>query len=347
MRSALRTAAVRRRFFVGGIMKAVSIIIPCYNAAEYLDRCMEHLLLQTIGLEKMEIILVDDASTDDGATLRGMMKYERNYPDHVMVIACEQNAGPGAARNIGLAYASGDYIAFVDADDIMDVSMLERMHEAMRKYDTDVVECSYKTFADGEEIYLEKRDRDYLIRIETPQDRGRFLVNSFKTAVWGRLYRRSFLHRNSLSFPENIRYGEDNFFSGLAMLLCGSVYHIGDTLYYYYRNEKGLIRNNTDNGRIRQLAEVMEQYLLALNDRGFFQGVMDGYEEEFEWYMIYKYFMDPVSFIISRQMQDWKEQVSFFRKALLRFFPDACQNRYLNGDVRWKDYVFLLKNDII
>lgn len=325
-------------------MKKVSVIVPCYNAEKHLEKCLKSLERQTCGQENLEMILVDDASKDRTNAL--LLQYEKKHSENVLVIACKENVGPGTARNIGLQYATGEYIAFMDADDIADVSMFERMYEAMKEYDVDIVECSYKVFFDGEEPFEEKKDDDYLIRIETPEDRGRLILNSFRTAVWGRLYRKSFLENNALFFPEGIQYGEDNFFSGLAMLLCASWYHIGDTLYYYYQNAEGLIRKQKDNGRIRQLTEVMELYLRELHARGLLDGAMAGRRDEFEWYMIYKYFMDPVSFVISRQVPDWKEAVRFFREKLLYFFPEAFNNRYFNGDKRWNDYVFLLKNGV-
>lgn len=326
-------------------MEKISVVIPCYNAENYIDRCLKSLESQTYGIENMEIILVDDVSTD--GTCGRLLRFEEKYPENVLVIACEKNAGPGAARNTGMQYASGEYIAFADADDAAAPEMFEKLYEAIQAYDVDIAECSYKTFSDGERLFTEKRDNDYLIRIKTPEDRGRFILNSFRTAVWGRLYKKSFLEKNALFFPENIVYGEDNFFSGLTMLLCGSCYHIGDTLYYYYQNAEGLIRKRNDNERIRQLADIMDLYLRELDARGFLDGAMTGYGAEFEWYMIYKYFMDPVSFIISRQMPDWKEQVGFFKEELLQFFPEACCNPYLNQDKRWADYVALLSYSIL
>jgi len=324
-------------------MKKVSVVVPCHNAKNYIDRCLESLESQTYGIENMEIILVDDASTD--GTCDRLLRFEEKYPRNVLAVVCKKNAGPGTTRNIGLQYATGEYIAFADADDAADPMMFEKLYEAMQTYDVDIAECSYKTFSDGEQLFAEKRDNDHLMRVETPRDRGRLILNSFKTAVWGRLYKKSFLERNALFFPENIVYGEDNFFSGLTMLLCSSCYHIGDTLYYYYQNAEGLIRKRNDNGRIRQLTDIMELYLRELHARGLLDGALEGCGAEFEWYMIYKYFMDPVSFVISRQMPDWKEQVGFFREELLRFFPEACYNRYLNRDRRWADYAALLRGD--
>lgn len=77
-------------------MKKVSVVVPCYNVSAYLDKCMEYLLNQTIGIENIEIILVDDASTDNGATWEVIMKYERQFPDTIIAIPLEQNMRQGA-----------------------------------------------------------------------------------------------------------------------------------------------------------------------------------------------------------------------------------------------------------
>lgn len=86
-------------------MKKVSVIVPCYNVANYIDKCMEHLLNQTIGPDHLEIILIDDASTDSGATWNAIMKYEQQFPDTIIAIPLEQNMRQGGARNIGLKFA--------------------------------------------------------------------------------------------------------------------------------------------------------------------------------------------------------------------------------------------------
>lgn len=319
----------------------ISVIIPCYNAENYIGRCLKSIEAQTYGLSRLEIILIDDASTD--STYEQLLKFEKKYPENVLVIACKANSGPGTIRNTGLKYATGKYVAFVDADDVVDASMFKRLHEAIELYDVEVVECSYKSFSDMDELFVEKRDNDYLLNIKTSQERGRFILNSFKTAVWGRLYKRSFLEENALYFPEGMSYGEDNFFSGLVMLACRSYYHIGDTLYYYYNNADGIIQKSGDNGRIGQLADIMKLYVNELDARGFLEGELAGYGMEFEWYMIYKYFMDSVSFVISRKMPDWEARVGYFGRELLRYFPEAYNNVYMNRDARWSDYVALLR----
>lgn len=82
-------------------MKKVSVVVPCHNASQYLDKCISQLLCQTIGLDNMGIILVDDASTDDGKTWGLILDYERRYPDTIMPVSLEQNMRQGGARNAG------------------------------------------------------------------------------------------------------------------------------------------------------------------------------------------------------------------------------------------------------
>ena len=82
--------------------KKVSVVVPCYNASEYLGQCLEYLLQQTIGIENMEIILVDDASTDNGATRDLIVDYELRFPDTIVAVFLERNLRQGGARNAGV-----------------------------------------------------------------------------------------------------------------------------------------------------------------------------------------------------------------------------------------------------
>ena len=101
-------------------MKKVSVIIPCCNATKWLPKCFLSLVQQTIGIEQIELIFVDDASTDDGATWEMLHEFECAYPESILILKLQENMRQGGARNIALQYATGEYIAFVDADDFVD-----------------------------------------------------------------------------------------------------------------------------------------------------------------------------------------------------------------------------------
>lgn len=132
-------------------MKKISVIVPCHNVAKYLERCMERIINQSIGMEEIELILIDDASTDNGATLQVLMDYERRFPDTVMLIPLEQNMRQGGARNIGISYAGGEYLMFCDADDWLAYRAMEILYHVAKEYDADVVEYRYKTVTDTKE----------------------------------------------------------------------------------------------------------------------------------------------------------------------------------------------------
>ena len=96
-------------------MKKVTVITPCYNSERYLGECLESLEMQTIGMEQLELILVNDASTDH--TWEMILEFENKYPDSVIAINLPENRRQGGARNEALKYATGEYIAFLDSDD--------------------------------------------------------------------------------------------------------------------------------------------------------------------------------------------------------------------------------------
>lgn len=124
----------------------ISVIMPVYNAEKTLAMTLGNLLHQTYG--NMEFVLVNDCSTDNSLMI--LESAERQFPDKVMVIDLDANSGPGGARNVGLMYATGDYLGFVDADDIVDVTMYEKLYGEAVKGNYDIVECGFFEEKKGE-----------------------------------------------------------------------------------------------------------------------------------------------------------------------------------------------------
>lgn len=106
-------------------MVKVSVIVPVYNASEYLKTCLNSLVNQT--MQDMKIIVIDDGSSDD--SLEIIKKFSIKYP-FLRYYHNEKNLGQSEARNRGLSLANGDYIGFLDADDYVDVNMYKTMYEA-------------------------------------------------------------------------------------------------------------------------------------------------------------------------------------------------------------------------
>ena len=116
-----------------------SVVMPIYQAKEYIDEALDSLIHQTIGFEKIQLILVDDGSTDGSAEICD--RYQERYPKQVKAVH-KENGGLSSARNTGLLYAEGRYVNFCDPDDYFDRDAFEKVSAFMRKHDTEVDLCS-------------------------------------------------------------------------------------------------------------------------------------------------------------------------------------------------------------
>lgn len=308
----------------------VSLIIPAYNVEKYITRCLQSLEKQSYGFENLEIILVDDASTD--STLRLLEEFEKKHEENVILVKCEKNGKLGTARNIGMSYATGYYMMFVDSDDLIDVSMIEKMVDIAILYDCEEVECGLKPFSEANELFVENDlSSSYFLDLSEMNNRKRFLRASLKTGVCGRLYKRSFIEENSLSFLEQIYY-EDVHFSGIAMFLVSSYYRINETLYFYYQNAEGIIHSAYKPEKVHQEAEVMDILMNELDTRKLLDDVLNSYFAEFELYCIAKSFIDPLNMMLDAKLplSEIRSEVDFFKEHILFYFPNASQNQYLS-----------------
>ena len=116
----------------------VSIIIPVYNVEKYLKKCLDSVINQT--LKDIEIICIDDGSTDSSYTILN----EYAQKDNRFVILKQKNNGAGAARNKGIEIAKGEYLYFLDSDDFVDITLLEKAHTKIKENDCDI--CIFKNY---------------------------------------------------------------------------------------------------------------------------------------------------------------------------------------------------------
>lgn len=136
-------------------MKKISVIIPCYNVSPYIDRCMASVMNQTIGRSTLEIICIDDASADN--TWECLQKWEKQFPNDIVLIRQDMNRRQGAARNLGLQYAAADWVSFVDADDWLEPDYFEILYEPVIRYNCDVSACGFIRDASYSDSRLDKR----------------------------------------------------------------------------------------------------------------------------------------------------------------------------------------------
>jgi glycosyltransferase involved in cell wall biosynthesis len=225
----------------------ISVIVPVYNAEQYLCNCIDSILNQT--LKEIEIILVNDGSSDKSAEICD--SYEQ-LDKRVKVLHLE-NQGVSNARNRGIEIASGDYIGFVDADDWIEEQMYSNMLHEISKVNADVAICSHVIFGGNSERYVGLPWEDHSIfekRAIAEQVIPVFLApmdieaNSQQIvmgSVWKCLFHKEIIRRNKIEFDIKMTYTEDLIFL-LHFLSKSEKILILDTPYYHYRYD---IKNKT------------------------------------------------------------------------------------------------------
>ena len=185
-------------------MYSVSVIIPIFKVRNFIERCVCSLFEQT--LTDVEYIFVDDASPDDSIDiLKACIERYPERKEQVQILVHEQNQGLPAARNTGLAVATGEYVFHCDSDDFVEKDMLEEMYMAAKGKDVDMVYCDFYLSFEKNERYMSNP------AYETAEDMFKqgLLGGNMKYNVWNKLVRRSLYTDNGITFPAGHAMGED------------------------------------------------------------------------------------------------------------------------------------------
>lgn len=214
----------------------LSIIIPVYNGEEYIARCLESVFHQSKGLN-FELIIIDDASTDQ--TMEIVEEYANRYPGVVRIFHNEIQKGVSTARNKGMEMACGIWIAFLDADDLLDKHFFENV-DTSELYDV-IVFDKYK-FRNEKKIHILEENEavtcysssDRFILLQAILKIGMLQTkNEDWEAVWGKLYKREFIEKYQIRFCEEVKFGEDVLFNIMVFGMQKNVKHVPKRLYCY------------------------------------------------------------------------------------------------------------------
>ena len=213
----------------------VSIVIPVYNAENYIKKSIESILHQTYPV--WELILIDNGSEDDSFKI--CQEYAKKE-ERIQVLHQYQNKGVSAARNLGLEKANGDYVTFLDADDWVAEDYLEQLVKAAKSTQADMLVCQYKKVYDVDRESGEERLSEQQIFIKKEYNKEDYveqcLLNGY-THCWGVLYRLSLL--DGIRFPARITIGEDVLFLIDTILQAEKIVVTEYDGYRYYINENG------------------------------------------------------------------------------------------------------------
>lgn len=307
-------------------MAQISIIIPCYNVAPYIDRCLTSIVNQTIEMDSLQLICVDDASTDD--TWLHLQQWEQRFPDNIILIHCEENHRQGAARNLGMQYANTPYIAFLDADDWIEPDYFSTMYVYAEKLGCEIVCCAYERDDSPELTYLNNRKTSaqsrYLV-IDSPEKRETFLhLRSMGYSSPCKLIRTDFLIEHGIYFLENLAY-EDNFWCSILHLYAEHVFIIEEKLYHYFVNDTSTIMRQNTNYHVDYITVYLNLWE-EWKKRGFYPA----YRHALEYDYLYSFYLCFLRIAMIRYDPPSFSLFMLLKQLFLERVPNWSANPYLD-----------------
>lgn len=212
----------------------VSIIVPIYNAENYLVPCIKSVLAQT--LTDIEVLLIDDGSSDGS----GVICHRFMQQDSRVVLITKENEGVSATRNLGLTWAKGEYIAFLDADDTLMVTALEILVQTLEDKQVDAVFANYFYQYSDRKVYRGPRISGGIYSVTELRDQlidDGTLSGILFGSVGAAVYKRALIEQNHIRFQEEVALNEDGLFNVMYLLHSKSCCYLSDQHLYGYRKE--------------------------------------------------------------------------------------------------------------
>ena len=216
----------------------ISIVVPVYNAGKYLKECIESIINQTLGFQNIQLILINDGSTDNSREI--IDSYCSQYENILAMDLISSHSTGGTARNAGVKYATGEYLMFVDADDFITKDACELMYNTITKEKADVVTANYKCMnEDGEPWKNPIFDQKKYVSCELNEVNEKFFY-LYCPSVCLKIFNNELVKKHNICFLEGVA-AEDAYFSCNAFLKSKKNYYLSDVIYYYRRrNTKSL-----------------------------------------------------------------------------------------------------------
>ncbi len=250
-------------------MKEISVIIPMFNAEKTIKECLDSLVNQTI-FNEMELIIVDDCSSDKSPDI--VIEYESKYPENILFIRLDKNAGPGNARNVAMEYASGEYIGFVDSDDAVQPSMFEKMYEEAIRTDSDYVDSGF---------FDQKNDRAIVFvsdelagELDDMKRSNLIVVGGF---ICTKIFKREFLQKNNMHF-RNEYVLEDMDYLIECTARAERISSVKEIMYIYRDNGGSLSKTDQSLKYIHNQSSAMEAIYERTHLLPNYEGIRDAVE---------------------------------------------------------------------
>ncbi len=251
-----------------------------YNTEKYIRRCLEALICQTLDHSLLEIIAINDGSTDRSLDI--LNEYQSKYPDLIKVFS-KENGGQATARNLGIEKARGEYIGFADSDDHVDKTLFEKLYNAAISSDADMVECHYHSM-----LELKEKDENGLPKYKEIRTNGqisahedvRELFFNPQVSPWNKLYKRQILIDENIRFPEGMIYEDTSFYVKTLPYIKTHKYVDEKLVYYCVRNNSTMTANYGN--KVADIFNVLDDILDFYVNKGLFTS----YKKELEYFCV-------------------------------------------------------------
>jgi len=319
----------------------VSVIIPVYNAAEYIDRCAKSLFAQSLA--SIQYIFVDDASTDESISIiQNILAQFPNRHDQVIFLHQDIHKGVGATRQRGLERAEGDYVIHCDSDDWVEPLCYQLLYEKAIATQADIVCCGFFIDSDdGRQLSVQTPLRSF----NPPQ----FNIGSQTGSLWSKLIKRELILEHGLEVSSDIDWGEDLCFSLEALLMAKNVQYVDHILYHYVQQPGSLTHDITFEkiNTLMRCGAIVESFLCK-------HGLLGTYHNQVNWlkFQLKQYYL---IFPKTRSLQIWRDTFTECNNNVLSY-PAPLYLKisswliihhmapFARVILRLKDCLFLLKN---
>ena len=306
-------------------MPKVSVIVPVYNSRDFIIPCMESLVNQT--LEDIEVLFVDDHGTDD--SMDAIRRYAEGYSGKkkFRFLETSVNSGPGVARNVGIDAAEGEYIAFVDSDDWVELGFCESLYKAASRKNADIAYCNLRqdNLRNGSSVDLlnpEVSSGDF------NEKKHRAFLTQFVSYFTTYLYRREFLIRNALRFPET-RSSEDSSFLASCILAAERIASVSKPLYHYVLRSRSL-STKVDTTKYQQRLTSFDAFMAYARRHDLYEK----YKDEIDFVYIKKAFLMAALTYVANEIKPDRSVLQRLHGTLEKQVPDYRSNKYLKKNFK-------------
>ncbi len=291
----------------------VSVIVPVYNVEDYLDKCLDSLVHQT--LDDLEIIVVNDGSPDHSEKI--ILKYVKEYSNIKYYV--KENGGLSDARNYGLKYATGEYIAFLDSDDYVSLDMYEKMYAKAQENDFDMVVCDINYLYPDHVLRV-----DSGIMSDTSDIKKSYLT--IHPAAWNKIFKKD-LFKHNVYFKKGVWFEDVEFIYRLLPYI-KKIGVIHEAFNQYVQREGSI--TNTVNRKIYDYIDNMNGVVAYYQENNIYHE----YQKELEYVYVRYVYATFIKSAMKYPYHDYLEAQDKARENVNKYFPHYRKNKYFYQSVK-------------